>query len=121
MPGAFLSAGDYVHAQQRRMQLIDAVDDVFRDVDILLTANSLDPACRIDDAAESVRTYPRQARVPFNLTGHPALAIMCGLSTNRLPLSVQLVGRAFEEATLLRAGAAYERATRWHEQHPPIG
>jgi aspartyl-tRNA(Asn)/glutamyl-tRNA(Gln) amidotransferase subunit A len=120
MPGAFLSAGDYVHAQQRRMQLIGAVDDAFRDVDILLTANSLDPACRIDDVAESVRTYPRQARVPFNLTGHPALALMCGLSATRLPLSVQLVGRAFDEVTLLRAGAAYERATRWHEQRPPI-
>jgi aspartyl-tRNA(Asn)/glutamyl-tRNA(Gln) amidotransferase subunit A len=120
MPGAFLSAGDYVHAQQRRMQLIDAVDDAFRDVDILLTANSLDPACRIDDVAESVRTYPRQARVPFNLTGHPALALMCGLSATRLPLSVQLVGRAFDEVTLLRAGAAYERAARWHEQRPPI-
>jgi aspartyl-tRNA(Asn)/glutamyl-tRNA(Gln) amidotransferase subunit A len=120
MPGAFLTAGDYVQAQQRRTQLIDAVDDAFRDVDILMTVNSLDPSCRIDDEAESVRTYPRQARVPFNLTGHPALSMMSGLSKAGLPLAVQLVGRAFDEATLLRAAAGYERAARWHERRPPM-
>ena len=120
MGGAFLSAGDYVHAQQHRLRLTAAVDDAFRDVDILLTASSLDPACRIDDAAELARTYPRQARSPFNLTGHPALAMMSGLSKKGLPLSVQFVGRAHDEVTLLRTAAAYERATDWHTRRPPI-
>ncbi len=120
MGGAFLSAADYVHAQQHRLQLTDAVDAAFRDVDILLTASSFDPACRIDDAAELARTYPRQARSPFNLTGHPALAMMSGLSKKGLPLSVQFVGRAHDEVTLLRAAAAYERATDWHTRRPPI-
>jgi aspartyl-tRNA(Asn)/glutamyl-tRNA(Gln) amidotransferase subunit A len=119
MSGAFLSAGDYVHAQQRRTQMIDAVDAALREVDILLTANSMDPACRIDDAEAVAHTYPRQARAPFNLTGHPALAMMCGLSQAGLPLSAQFVGRAHDEVTLLRAAAAYERATKWHAQRPP--
>lgn len=82
--------------------------------------SSLDPACRIDDAETLARTYPRQARSPFNLTGHPAAAMMCGLSRARLPLSVQFVGRAHDEITVLRAAAAYERATEWHAQRPPI-
>ena len=86
MSGAFLSAGDYVSAQQRRNALIGAVDDVFRDVDALLCASAMDPACRIDDAEAVARTYPRQARNPFNLTGHPALAMMGGLSRAGLPL-----------------------------------
>ena len=120
MGGAFLSAGDYVHAQQHRLTLTAAVDAVFRDVDVLLTASSFDPACRIDDAAELARTYPRQARSPFNLTGHPALAMMSGLSKKGLPLSVQFVGRAHDEVTLLRAAAAYERATDWHTRRPPM-
>jgi aspartyl-tRNA(Asn)/glutamyl-tRNA(Gln) amidotransferase subunit A len=120
MTGAFLSAGDYVHAQQRRLQLTDAVNAALRDVDVLLCANSLDPACRIDDDAEVARTYPRQARSPFNLTGHPALALMCGLSKGGLPLSAQIVGRMYDEFTVLRAGAAYERATDWHTRRPPI-
>ena len=120
MGGAFLSAGDYVHAQQRRLVLTDAVNDAFRDVDVLLCANSLDPACRIDDEAELARTYPRQARAPFNMTGHPALAMMCGLSTGGLPIAVQFVGRMHDEVTLLRAAAAYERATDWHTRRPPL-
>ena len=119
MCGAFLSARDYVHAQRHRTQMIDAVDAALRDVDVLLTANSMDPACRIDDAAAVARTYPRQARAPFNLTGHPALAMMCGVSKAGLPLSVQFVGRAHDEVTLLRGAAAYERATNWHAQRPP--
>ena len=121
MGGAFLTAGDYVHAQQRRLQLSDAVNAALRDVDVLLCANSLDPACRIDDDAELARTYPRQARSPFNLTGHPALALMCGLSKGGLPLALQIVGRMHDEVTVLRAAAAYERATDWHTRRPPCG
>lgn len=119
MGGAFLAAGDYVQAQRRRTQLIAAVTDAFRDVDVLLTANGMDPACRIDDPDAISRTYARQARNVFNLTGHPALAMMCGLSKAGLPLSVQFVGRAYEEATLLRAAASYERATDWQTRRPP--
>ena len=120
MTGAFLGAADYVMAQQHRRRLTAVVDDAFREVDVLLTANSLDPACRIDDPAELARTYPRQARGPFNLTGHPALSMICGMSRAGLPLSVQFVGRAFDEATLLRTAAAFERATDWHRRRPPV-
>ncbi|MDE2006879.1 MAG: amidase [Rhodospirillales bacterium] len=121
LPGAFLDAGEYVGAQRRRAQMIAAVEDSFRDVDVLLCASSMDPASRIDDAEETARTYPRQARTPFNVTGHPALAMMAGLSDAGLPLSVQFVGRYFEDATVLRVAAAYERATGWHARRPPIG
>ena len=121
MGGAFLSAGDYVHAQQRRRGLIGAVDDALRDVDVLLVANAMDPACAIDDEEAVARTYPRQARNVFNLTGHPAIALMSGLSKSGLPLSIQLVGRALDEVTLLRAAAGFERVTQWHSKHPPVG
>jgi aspartyl-tRNA(Asn)/glutamyl-tRNA(Gln) amidotransferase subunit A len=119
LPGAFLSAGDYVHAQQKRGLMVQAIEQAFRTVDVLLVANSLDTACRIDDPDEAVRTYSRHARSPFNLTGHPAIGLMCGLSSEGMPLSLQLVGRAFDEATLLRAARAYERAAPWSEQRPP--
>ena len=65
-------------------QLIAAVEDALRDVDVLLCASSMDPASQIEDAAETARTYPRQARTPFNVTGHPALAMMSGLCTQRV-------------------------------------
>ena len=96
------------------------VDDMLRDYDVLLCANSMEPACRIDDEPELLRTYSRQARAVFNLTGHPALALMSGLSKSGLPLSMQLVGRYFDERTVLRAGAAFESATNWHRMHPQL-
>ena len=90
-------------------------------VDLLLCASSMDPACRIDDEVEVERTYPRQARTPFNVTGHPAISVMCGISREAgLPLGLQLVGPAFGEALLLRAAAAYERAAPWREMMPQL-
>ncbi|MDB5905581.1 MAG: Asp-tRNA(Asn)/Glu-tRNA(Gln) amidotransferase GatCAB subunit, partial [Betaproteobacteria bacterium] len=120
MAGAFLTAGDYVHAQQRRTDLTAAVDDAFNDADVLLVANAMDPACAIDDDEAVARTYPRQARNVFSLTGHPAIALMSGLSKAGLPLSIQLVARPFDEVTLLRAAAAYERASGWHARRPSL-
>jgi aspartyl-tRNA(Asn)/glutamyl-tRNA(Gln) amidotransferase subunit A len=119
LPGMFLSGADYVQAQRRRAVLTAAVEAAFSDVDILLTASSMDPACRIDDPAEVERTYPRQARTVFNVTGHPAITLMGGLAEpENLPLSFQLAGRTFGEAMLYRAAAAYERAAPWRDRHP---
>jgi aspartyl-tRNA(Asn)/glutamyl-tRNA(Gln) amidotransferase subunit A len=100
--------------------MIAAVNDALCDVDVLVCASSLDPASRLDDPVETARTYPRQARTPFNVTGHPALAMMSGLSEAGLPLSVQFAGRHFEDAIVLRVAAAYERANAWHLRKPPI-
>ena len=121
MPGAFMGAGDYVLASRRRLEMIAAVEAVLREVDVLLCASSMDPACRIDDPAEVERTYPRQARTPFNTTGHPALAMMSGLSSGGMPVSVQFVGRYFDEATVFAVARAWERAAGMDKKHPPIG
>jgi aspartyl-tRNA(Asn)/glutamyl-tRNA(Gln) amidotransferase subunit A len=120
LTGAFVTGAEYVQSMQKRGLLIDAVDRLFNDYDVLLVANSMDPACRIDDEAEVVRTYTRQARMPFNLTGHPALALMTGLSSGGLPLSMQLVGKSFNEKMVLRVAAAYEQATQWHAKRPEL-
>ena len=120
LPGAFLAAGDYVQGQRRRLEMIAAVEAALREVDVLLCASAMDPPSRIEDAEETERTYPRQARTPFNVTGHPALAMMAGLSSGGLPLSVQLVGRYFDEATVFQVAAAWERAGGIAEKHPPL-
>jgi aspartyl-tRNA(Asn)/glutamyl-tRNA(Gln) amidotransferase subunit A len=121
LPGLFLRAEEYVQAQRRRRDLTVAVEAAFDQVDLLLTASSMDPACRIEDPAAIEQTYPRQARTPFNLTGHPAMTVMCGVTqAEGLPLALQLVGRFFDEATLYRAAAAYERAAPWKDMRPPL-
>lgn len=119
LPGLFLPAVDFMHAARRRTQLVALVEAAFADVDLLLTASSMDPACRIDDTPTVERTYPRQARTPFNVTGHPAITIMAGLSSGGLPLSVQFVAPSFCEARLLRAAHAFERAAPWKDMAPP--
>ncbi len=56
--------------------------------------------------------------MPFNVTGQPALVIPAGFASSGLPLSLQLVGRPFDEAMLYRVAAAYEAATGWTKRHP---
>jgi aspartyl-tRNA(Asn)/glutamyl-tRNA(Gln) amidotransferase subunit A len=121
LPGMFVSGADYVQAQRRRRELVAAVEAAFREVDLLLCASSMDPPSRLDDPAETERTYPRQARTPFNVTGHPAVSVMCGISAAAgLPIGMQLVGPCWSEALLYRAAAAYERAAGWVEKRPAL-
>ena len=57
----------------------------------------------------------------FNLSGHPVCSVPCGFTTAGLPIGMQIVGRAFDEATVLRVADAYQRATDWHTRRPPVG
>jgi aspartyl-tRNA(Asn)/glutamyl-tRNA(Gln) amidotransferase subunit A len=120
MSGAFLGAGDYVQAGHRRLEMIAAVETALHEVDVLLCASAMDPPCRIDEPEAVERTYPRQARTPFNVTGHPALAMMSSLSSRGLPLSVQFVARYFAEATLFQVAREWERAAGIENKHPPL-
>ena len=64
--------------------------------------------------------FARSNMAPFNMTGLPALAVPCGFTETGLPLSLQIAGRPFDEATVFRAGHAYEQATEWHRRRPPV-
>lgn len=120
MPGAFLTAEDLTQAQRLRHRLIADVEAALTKHDLLLAPNSYDPICRIDDDAMLFHTYARQARAPFNLTGHPALAQPAGFCSAGLPISLQLVARYFDEVTLLRAGQSLEEALGLTRRHPPL-
>ena len=114
-----MTAADYIDALRLRARLTASTLAVFETIDVALTASSLDPPCRIDDAEAVQRAYPRQARQPFNVTGQPALAMCAGFTLDGLPLSLQLIGRPFDEATVYRVADAYEAATGWTKRHPP--
>ena len=120
MSGAFIGAGDYVLASRQRSRMNGEVEALLRKVDILLCASAMDPPCRIEEPETIERTYMRQARTPFNVTGHPALAMATGLSRDGLPLAVQFIGRYFDEATVLRVARAWERAAGTDALHPPL-
>jgi aspartyl-tRNA(Asn)/glutamyl-tRNA(Gln) amidotransferase subunit A len=118
MTAAFARAADYVNATRLRRKLADSFHALFSGIDVAVTASSMDPPCRIDDAKAIEYTYGRQARAPFNVTGGPALSVPVGFSKAGLPLAMQIVGKPFSEALVYRVAQAYEQATGWAARHP---
>lgn len=119
--GEFISAGNYIRAQKMRRAMREAVDRVFRSVDILLTASSMYPPCGITDRKAIEATYGLQARSAFSMSGHPAISLMSGLSKGGLPLSLQLVAATHADASLLHVADMYQQATGWHRLRPGCG
>lgn len=117
--GAGISAADYIDALRWRSRLTAETEAAMEGLDCVLTASSFDPAPRLDDAEGNERVYPRQCRQPFNVTGQPALAMPSGFSSDGLPLSIQFVGHAWQEARIYRVANAYEKATGWTNRRPP--
>lgn len=120
LPGAFLSASDYIRAQQMRSLLSREFAAAMETVDAALCVSSLEMPCAIDDEEAVDRTYDRQARTPFNLTGSPAISVPMGFSQDGLPIGLQVVGRAFDEAMVYRVAQSYEGATEWHLRRPDL-
>ena len=117
--GLFVSATDLVDARRYQHRVRAELDDLWVDVDVLVTATLPRTALPL---GEPVSREPDQAwnrlLVPFNLAGLPAITIPCGFDRRGLPIGLQIVGRAFDEATVLRVARAYERETPWHLRRP---
>jgi len=119
-PGAFVTAADLHQAMRLRRELSQAVNLQLKTFDALITAAALAPAPAFADVApDSPPSYPMQT-MPFNVTGNPAMSIPTGFSASGLPLSMQIVGRAFDERTVLRIGAAFEGATGLSAKRPAL-
>jgi len=117
--GAGFAAADYVDALRLRVRLIEQTNAAMDGLDAILTVSSMDPPPPIGDAEACARVYPRQARMPFNVTGQPAIAIPAGFTPDGLPLSIQIVGHNWQEARVYRIAHAYEQATGWGKRRPP--
>jgi aspartyl-tRNA(Asn)/glutamyl-tRNA(Gln) amidotransferase subunit A len=116
---AFLSAADYLQALEVRRLVRGAVDDVLQDVDVLVMPTS--PVVTAEAARQPGahrRGINASFTAPFNLTGHPALSVPCGMSATGLPIGLQLTGRWYDEPLLLRVARSYEQATTWHRLRP---
>ena len=123
--GKFVFATDFLKAQRLRRVLTDEVRAAFDGVDVLATPTL--PLCAWEVGESHVQIAGQPEHVlhacwrytyPWNLTGLPALSVPCGFADG-LPVGLQLVGRPFDEAAILRVGHAYQEVTRWHEVRPP--
>jgi aspartyl-tRNA(Asn)/glutamyl-tRNA(Gln) amidotransferase subunit A len=118
--GALFNGPDYIQAQRVRAYFKKAVAAVMADLDVLITPTSTTPAEKIADMDMQRRLLGASFTGVWNLIGLPALALPCGFSSTELPLSMQIVGKAFDEATVLRVGDAYQQSIDWHLRVPPI-
>jgi len=117
--GALVTASDFLRAQRLRARLRREVLALLGRVDALVFPGQAAPAQRFEDVATTSVIVPgsRYTNV-WNLLGLPAVVVPCGFSHEGLPISIQVVGRPFDEATILRVARAYERATDWHIRRP---
>jgi aspartyl-tRNA(Asn)/glutamyl-tRNA(Gln) amidotransferase subunit A len=114
-----IRASHYVQAQRERRRMLAEMEALYAKYDVLIAAGPA-PAPLL----ESWRTLAFWQRpnltTPFNVTGGPALMQCIGFTPEGLPLSMQVVGKPFDEATVLRVADAYERATRWRSRRPRL-
>ena len=120
MAGALFTGDEYVQAQRLRARLREDMHRVLDDVDVLATPTTPGTAPAFSAVLDPNFPFARSNMAPFNMAGLPALALPCGFAPGGLPMSLQLAGRPFDEATVLRAGHAYEQATEWHRRRPPM-
>jgi aspartyl-tRNA(Asn)/glutamyl-tRNA(Gln) amidotransferase subunit A len=118
--GAFITGPDLQQAMRLRRELSQAVNLKLKTYDALIAATALVPAPAFADITPNIPpNWPIQT-MPFNVTGNPAMSIPTGFSASGLPLSMQIVGRAFDETTVFRIGAAFEAATGLNARRPAL-
>src|SRR5438067_6273740 len=115
--GALFSAGDYVQAQRVRSIVKQEALDVMNHVDVLITPTTPGVAQAVGTDPDVMRTAPSFLSI-WNLTGQPAASVCCGFTEAGLPIGMQIVGRPFDEGTVLRVGDAYQQLTDWHTRVP---
>ena len=130
LAAALLPAGLVQKAQQARALIRAQIVEALRRHDVLVAPTSPRPAptianytAPITSTAQAVTHFftRRSFPTPASLAGVPAMAVPCGFSSRGLPLSLQILGRRFDDATVLRVGDAYERTTEWHRRRPEWG
>ncbi|HYB40226.1 MAG TPA: amidase [Candidatus Methylomirabilis sp.] len=125
--GRFVSAPDYLKAEQYRSRLMDEFRRVFERVDVVVGPTTPITAWRIGEwtvevggKPESVLAASWRFTYPYNLTGLPAISVPCGFDRAGLPIGLQIAGRPFDEVGVLQIAHAYEQSHDWKDRHPPL-
>lgn len=125
--GRFLRAADYLNAQRRRRALLDGFNELLSQVDAIVTPTIPVPPAKIGQDTLVVAGVEHNVRLAttrivraLNLTGLPLLSVPCGLTSENLPIGLQIIGGLWDESGILEIGHAYEQATGWHTKRAPI-
>ena len=127
MLGTYALSSGYYDAYYGKAQAVRTLirrdfDAAFNEVDLIVTPVTPTPAFKLGEKSENpLQMYLSDIyTISINLAGLPAISVPCGFSKSGLPIGLQLIGRAFEEETLLRAAHAYEQSTQWHLRKPVV-
>ncbi len=127
LEGQQVPAVDYLNALHERRLFASSLRAVMQRVDAFVLPTLPLPAIlselagteiEIDGVSENATVAYLRMTMPFNLSGLPALSCPCGFNKDRLPIGLQIVGKSFEEATVLRIAHAYQQLTDWHRREP---
>ena len=115
-----IGAADYVRALQVRGILQQKMTDLFDSFDILVAASQPVAATLLETNLETDLTFPDPLGGIGNLCGLPALSVPCGFTDQNLPVGLQFVARAGNDAAVVRAARTFQQHTDWHRKHPKI-
>jgi len=127
MLGTYALSAGYYDAYYGKAQAVRTLikrdfDDAFNDVDVIVTPTMPTPAFKLGEKVQDpLQMYLSDIyTISVNLAGVPAIVVPCGFSSGKLPIGLQIIGRPFEEAKIIRAAYAYEQATDWRKKRPNI-
>jgi Asp-tRNA(Asn)/Glu-tRNA(Gln) amidotransferase A subunit family amidase len=115
------TAIDYSRARFRQLEYKREVRRLFQDVDLLLMATTPSAALPFPQELDAIPAAQLARNTgTFNILGVPAISLPCGFTSDGLPIGMQLAGRWWEEALVLRAAHAYQQETYWHLRLPEL-
>ena len=120
MLGALVSGVDYVQAVRRRRELRAELHAAMAELDVVLTASQTGEAPKIDEVPKWDTFAVPSFTMPFNVAGYPAITVCAGFGAGGLPVAIQLVGKPFQEPTVLRVADAFEKATPFRDARPSL-
>ena len=112
----------YGKAQRVRTLIKEDLDKVFQDFDAVITPTSPTVAFKVGEKIDDpLKMYLSDIfTISANLAGIPGISILCGFNKENLPIGLQILGKAFDEETVLRIAYAYEQNTEWHKRRAKI-
>jgi aspartyl-tRNA(Asn)/glutamyl-tRNA(Gln) amidotransferase subunit A len=110
----------YIETLKRVRECRRDIRRVFEEVDVLVLPTMREPAPLISDTVNETHRRPPSNTSAFNHFGTPAMTVPCGFSKDGLPIGLEIVGPAWGEAAVLTVGAAYQKATEWHDRRPGV-
>ena len=114
----------YLKAQKARTLIIRDFEDAWEEVDVIASATSPETAFGIGEKTDDpLKMYLSDVlTIPCNIAGLPGISVPCGFSSEKLPIGLQIMGKPFDEQTVLNAAYAYEQSTKWYEKElAPLG